>query len=66
MVKSALKTAIKRFEAALEASDGEQAADLYKAASSSLDSAVSKGVIHKNMAARKKSRLGVRLNAIGT
>ncbi len=64
MVKSALKTAIKKFEAAVEAKNAEEAKTLFVAATKSLDMAASKGILHKNMAARKKSRLAAKLNAM--
>ncbi|WP_288477043.1 30S ribosomal protein S20 [uncultured Clostridium sp.] len=64
MVKSALKTAIKKFESAVEANNAEEAKTLFVAATKSLDMAASKGILHKNMAARKKSRLAAKLNAM--
>ncbi|WP_040211327.1 30S ribosomal protein S20 [Clostridium polynesiense] len=64
MVKSALKTAIKKFEAAVSANSAEDAKVTFNGAVKALDMAVSKGVIHKNMAARKKSRLSAKLNAM--
>lgn len=64
MVKSALKTAIKKFEVAVAANSAEEAKVAFTGAVKSLDMAVSKGVIHKNMAARKKSRLAAKLNAM--
>lgn len=64
MVKSALKTAIKKFEAAVEAKNVEEAKTLYTSVVKSIDMAASKGVVHKNMAARKKSRLATKLNAM--
>ncbi|ENZ02218.1 30S ribosomal protein S20 [Clostridium thermobutyricum] len=64
MVKSALKTAIKKFESAVEAKNAEEAKTLFVAATKSLDMAASKGILHKNMAARKKSRLAAKLNAM--
>ncbi|MGV3115952.1 30S ribosomal protein S20 [Clostridium baratii] len=64
MVKSALKTAIKKFEAAVEAKNAEEANALLVKATKSLDMAASKGVLHKNTAARKKSRLAAKLNAM--
>ena len=60
MIKSALKTAIKKFEANNKA----EAATLYVEAARALDMSASKGVVHKNMAARKKSRLAAKLNAM--
>ncbi|MGL5648702.1 MAG: 30S ribosomal protein S20 [Clostridium sp.] len=64
MVKSALKTAIKKFEAAVEANNAEEAKTLFVATAKSLDMAASKGILHKNMTARKKSRLAAKLNAM--
>ncbi len=64
MVKSALKTAIKKFEVAVEAKNSEDAKTLYTSVVKSLDMAASKGVVHKNMAARKKSRLATKLSAM--
>ena len=64
MVKSALKTSLKKFELAVEAKNADEASKLYVLASKSLDMAASKGVIHKNKAARKKSRMSFRLKAI--
>lgn len=64
VIKSALKTAIKKFEAAVEAKNNEEAKTLYTAVVKSFDMATSKGVVHKNMAARKKSRLAAKLNAM--
>lgn len=58
--KSAMRTAIKKFE--LAASQGlEEAKDLLKAAQKSIDEAASKGLIHKNKANRDKSRLAKKL-----
>ena len=62
--KSALKTEIKKFDAAVEAGDGEAAAATYKAAVKSVDKAASKGLIHKNNAAHKKSAMAKKLSAI--
>ncbi|MHB8895210.1 MAG: 30S ribosomal protein S20 [Candidatus Geothermincolia bacterium] len=56
-VKTALKTDIKKFETALAAGDADSASEKFKIASRSLDQAASKGVIHKNKAANKKSRM---------
>lgn len=64
MIKSALKTKIKKFEVAVEVKNVEEAKAAYIDASKALDMAASKGVIHKNKAANKKSRLAVRLNAL--
>jgi small subunit ribosomal protein S20 len=56
-VKSELKTAIRRTREAVEAGDTEKAAEAARVAARKLDKAVSKGVIHKNQAANKKSAL---------
>jgi small subunit ribosomal protein S20 len=56
-VKSALKTDIKKFETAVQSGDPEAARQSYDVAARSLDKAASKGVIHKNKAANKKSRM---------
>jgi small subunit ribosomal protein S20 len=61
-VKSALKTDIKKFESALESGDSEAAGQIFTEAARSLDKAASKGVIHKNKAANKKSRMSRDLN----
>ena len=56
-VKSSLKTAIRKFHEASEAGEAATAAELMRAASRQLDKAVSKGVIHKNQAANRKSAM---------
>jgi small subunit ribosomal protein S20 len=56
-VKSSLKTAIRKYHAAVEAGDVETAGVLLRDASRKLDKAVSKGVIHKNQAANRKSAI---------
>ncbi|NMB11574.1 MAG: 30S ribosomal protein S20 [Firmicutes bacterium] len=61
-VRSTYRTAIKRFEQALAANDIEKAQELLQVAISRIDRAASKGVIHRNEAARRKSRLTKRLN----
>ncbi|MBB5808269.1 small subunit ribosomal protein S20 [Saccharothrix ecbatanensis] len=63
-VKSSLKTAIRKFREAAEAGDKEKATALVQEASRKLDKAVSKGVIHANQAANKKSALARRANQI--
>lgn len=63
-IKSSLRTTIKRFEESAAGANVEEAkANLHKAIVS-LDKAVTKGIIHKNAAARKKSRLTKRLNSL--
>ena len=63
-VRSRTRTMVKRFEAAVEAGDKDAATAAYADASSALDRAADKGVIHKNAASRKKSRLAKRLTTI--
>jgi len=64
MVKSALKTAIKKYEAAVAAGDYDTAAAAYKNAVKKVDQAATKGFIPKNYAAHRKSRFTRELNAI--
>jgi small subunit ribosomal protein S20 len=54
-VRSALKTAVRRFHEAVEAGDVDKAKALAAEASKKLDKAASKGVIHANQAANRKS-----------
>ncbi len=62
-VSSNLKTIVKKVEAAVAA--GEPTDDVLRAAQAKIDTAVSKGVLHKKTAARKKSRLARRVSASG-
>ena len=63
-VKSELKTAIRAVNAAVVSADKDAAGAALAHASKKLDKAVSKGVIHKNQAANRKSRLMRRVNAL--
>ena len=63
-VKSSLKTAVRRFREAADAGEREQAITALQHASRQLDKAVSKGVIHPNQAANKKSAMAQRANAL--
>ena len=56
-VKSALKSAVRKFREAAESGDSEKARELAKTAAKKLDKAASAGVIHKNQAANKKSAI---------
>ena len=56
-VKSDLKTAVRKFREAAEAGDKDNAVKLGQDAAKKLDKAVSKGVIHKNQAANRKSAI---------
>ena len=60
--KSEMKTVIKKYEAALDSGDKATAEVAYKAAIQIVDKAVSKGILHKNTAARKKSSMTLRLS----
>ena len=62
MAKSALKTTLKKFKAAVAEGNKEQADSAYTAAVKSIDQAVKKGIIHKNNAARKKSSIALKMN----
>ena len=63
-VKSALRSSIRSFREAAAAGDKEKANSLLLTASRKLDKAASKGVIHANQAANKKSALALALNKI--
>ena len=54
--KSAYKTTMKKYEAAVASGNKAEAEAAYKAAIKKIDTAVTKNIIHKNTAARKKSR----------
>ncbi len=56
-VRSALKTAVRRFNEAVEAGNTDEAKTLAGEATKKLDKAASKGVIHKNQAANRKSSI---------
>ncbi len=62
--KSELKTNLKKFEAALESGDKAAAEAAYAVAVKAVDQAVNKGLLHKNNAARKKSSMTLKLNAL--
>ncbi|MBB5749061.1 MULTISPECIES: 30S ribosomal protein S20 [Micrococcaceae] len=63
-VKSELRTAIRAVDKAVTAGDQAAAASAVALASKKLDKAVSKGVIHKNQAANRKSGIAKRVNKI--
>ncbi|KJX75612.1 30S ribosomal protein S20 [Mycobacterium lepromatosis] len=63
-VKSSLRTAVRAFREAIHAGEKEKAAMLLMSTSRKLDKAASKGVIHKNQAANKKSALARTLNKL--
>lgn len=63
-VKSSVKTAIRKFREAADAGDKDKAITLLQEASRKLDKAASKGVIHPNQAANKKSAMALRANKL--
>lgn len=63
-IKSTVKTAIKKVDAAIAANDKAAATEALKAAITEIDKAASKGVFHKKSASRKISRLTVAVNKI--
>ncbi|MDR1540882.1 MAG: 30S ribosomal protein S20 [Clostridiales bacterium] len=65
MIKSSTKTAIKKVIAAVGSGQKDAADAAYKKAASSIDKAATKGVFHRNTAARKKSRLAKMVNKVG-
>jgi small subunit ribosomal protein S20 len=63
-VRSKLKTVTKRFRTAADAGDKEAAEAAYAAAARELDKAASKGVVHRNTAANRKSGMAKSLNQL--
>ena len=64
-VKSALKTSVRQFREAADAGDTDKATQAMRAAYVKLDKAVSKGVIHQNQAANRKSAIAKRAAQLG-
>lgn len=62
--RSRLRTFVKKVLLAVKEGDKEKAQDAFKTAQPVIDSAVNKGIIHKNKAARGKSRLSAKIKAI--
>jgi small subunit ribosomal protein S20 len=62
--RSALRTAVKATRKAIAAGDKVHAAAIFRAASSTIDRIADKNIIHKNKAARHKSRLAAALKAL--
>lgn len=62
--KSAMRTAVKNFEAVVSLNDAEKAKAAFAEASRKLDKAAGQGLIHKNVAARQKARLAKKLNEV--
>ena len=66
MIKSQLKTYIKKFELLAQQGNQAEAAGAYKIAVKKLDQAAAKGILHKNTASRKKSQLSIKLNSLAS
>lgn len=64
MAKSALKTVLKKFDAAIVAGDKVAAEAAYKVAVKAVDQAAAKHLMHKNAASHKKSAMTLKLNKI--
>ena len=64
MIKSGYKSAVKKFEQSLENNNAEETKVLFSEATKKIDQACTKGIIVKNTAARKKSNLAKKLNAV--
>jgi small subunit ribosomal protein S20 len=64
MVKSSVKTFVRKFEESISAGNVEEAKRLYPRVSHVIDKAAAKGVLHRNTAARKKSKLALKLNKV--
>jgi small subunit ribosomal protein S20 len=62
--RSALRTALKKFDAAAAEGNRTEAEGAYKVAVKTVDKAVAKGILHKNNAAHKKSALTLKLNGM--
>ncbi len=62
--KTALKSVLKKFDAALESGDKTAAEAAYKLAVKAVDQGINKGIVNKNAAARKKSSLTLKLNKL--
>ena len=62
--RSALRTTLKKFDAAVTEGNRTEAEGAYKVAVKTVDKAVAKGILHKNNAARKKSALTLKLNGM--
>ena len=63
MIKSGYKSAVRKFEEAIESGKIDEAKVLFSQATKKIDQACTKGVLVKNTAARKKSNLAKKLNA---
>ena len=64
MVKSAVRTDIKKFESAVAAGDSQAASEQLRLTVASIDRAASKGIFHKKTADRKKSRMAKKVHSM--
>ena len=64
VAKSALKTTLKKFDAAVADGNRSEADSAYKVAVKAVDQAAAKGLLHKNNAANKKSSMTIKLNKL--
>ena len=64
-IRTMIKTYLKKFEAAMTEGDQAKVVQAFKAFEKSIDKAAGKGLLHKNTAARKKSRLAKRVRSLG-
>ena len=62
--KTYLKTVLKKFDAAVEGGNRDEAQSAYKVAVKAVDKAAAKGLIHKNNAANKNSAIDAKMNAL--
>ena len=65
MVRSRVRTSLKAFQEAVDSKDKQRAEQQYRSFVRQIDKAVTKGVLHKNTAARKKSRMNKVLQTLG-
>jgi len=63
-VRSAVRTAVRKFREAAEAGDAEKTVQLQRAAAKALDKAAGKGVLHRNQAANRKSAMAKRADTL--
>ena len=64
MLKSSLKTSIKKARAVIVEGDSASAGEAFRSVQRDIDRAAAKGVLHKNTAARRKSRLAAKMKAV--
>lgn len=63
-LRTRIRSAVRKIEKAIEAGKKDDAASAFRAATPVIDSMVNKGIVHKNNAARNKSRLNARIHAM--